>query len=71
MVALPSAPVSLIASGNDRWQVSFPGFTENGAYQVVVHARSNRDLYAQPLRLTIDVGSASNGEKIYLPAITR
>jgi hypothetical protein len=70
MVALPSAPVPLIASGNDRWQISYPGFTKSGAYRVVVYARNNRNLYAQPALLEV-AGPGSGDQRIFLPSITR
>ena len=65
MVASPVG-VPLIERGNDRYAIDYPGFTEIGTYQVVVHASSDQGLLARPV--TVEV---TTGWRVFLPALIR
>jgi hypothetical protein len=57
--------VELLSVGNDVYRVTHDGFTEEGAYQVVVYAMDDEGNVSAPK--TVLVG----GQKVYLPLILR
>jgi hypothetical protein len=61
---LPSLP--LTDQGNGWYGVTYGGFTERGAYRVVVHAEDWEGLEAQPTALVV-----STGPQVYLPMVFR
>ncbi len=62
--SLPSLP--LTDQGNGWYGVTYGGFTERGAYRVVVYAQDWEELDAQPVNMEVITWHG-----LYLPAIIR
>ncbi|MEM7538504.1 MAG: fibronectin type III domain-containing protein [Chloroflexota bacterium] len=68
LVQQPEQVVLLQPVGNDRYAVTYPGFTETGTYKIHIHAVDEDGLAAAPVVMEIQNGFEN---RVYLPVITR
>jgi hypothetical protein len=59
-------PVTLLESGNDWYNVTYPSFDEKGIYRIVLYAEDDTGLRSRPQVLTVQTGI-----QIYLPLVLR
>ncbi|MEM7130572.1 MAG: C13 family peptidase [Chloroflexota bacterium] len=66
LVAETLDTVLLQPQGNDQYSGSYPGFTESGPYRVVIHAKDEDDLQAEPVVLEVETRRS-----IFLPWVVQ
>lgn len=71
LVAETLDTVLLQSAGDDRYRGSYPGFTESGIYRVIIHAKDQDDLQAEPKVLTVQTQAQNQTQKfMYLPFVS-
>lgn len=53
---------------NEWYRASYPGFNKNGTYRLVIYAKDQDGLQAQPKEIRIQIGSSHS---LYLPLVLR